>query len=382
MIRLRGLTMASFLAAISAFACSSAQAAALSSPSMTGPLTANANPFALDAGDFGNIYVTGAISGLSLFQSNYSQAPGDTQSLIDLTNAQISVQKTEGLFQFYLQAGQYSTPSLGLPYQRATTASAAFGAVPVAYVKIAPTDNFNIMAGKLPTLIGAEYTFSFQNINIERGLLWNQEPAISRGVQANYTLGPVSFSLSLNDGAYTNKYNQLSGLIAYAVSATDTVSAVGSGVLGKIDNPFAPVANKSVYNLIWSHISGPWVITPYIQYTEVPAAGGFPSSSTWGGAVLANYAFNSNWSLGGRAEYIAQDGGFDPMLYGHDSSALSFTVTPTYQYKVFFARADFSYMKAYSPSFFSSQGFPGPGFGRSGANTDQERVMLEIGILF
>jgi hypothetical protein len=382
MKRLRGLKMASFLVAISAFGSGSAHAAALTTPALTGPLVANPNPFTLDGGDFGNIYVTGAVSGLAMAQSNSSQAPGDTQTLIDFTNAQISVQKTEGFFQFYVQAGQYATPSLGLPYQRATTASTAFGAIPVAYAKIAPTDNFSIVAGKLPTLIGAEYTFSFQNINIARGLLWNQEPAISRGVQANYILGPVTFSLSLNDGAYTNKYNQLSGLLAYAVSSTDTISAVGSGVLGAVSNPLAPVASQSVYNLIWTHLDGPWLITPYIQYTEVPTIGAFPSTSSWSGAVLTNYAFDSNWSLGARAEYIAQDGGFDPMLYGHDSSAFSITVTPTYQYKVFFARADISYVKADAPSFFSSQGFPGPGFGRSGANTDQERLMLEVGILF
>ena len=59
--------------------------------------------------------------------------------------------------------------------------------MPQAFLKIVPTDNFSIQAGKLPTLIGAEYTFSFENFNIERGLLWNQEPAVSRGVQANYT---------------------------------------------------------------------------------------------------------------------------------------------------------------------------------------------------
>jgi len=380
MIRLRGLALLLVIAA--AFHGNAAQAGALTTPALTGPLAANANPFAFDAGGLGNIYVTGAVSGLAMFQSNYSQAPGDTQSLLDLANAQIAVQKTEGFFQFYVQAGQYATPSLGLPYQRATMASAAFGAVPVAYAKIAPTDNFNILAGKLPTLIGAEYTFSFQNINIERGLLWNQEPAISRGVQANYSLGPVTVSLSLNDGAYTNKYNQLSGLVAYAVSSTDTISAAGSGLLGAASNPLAPVANQSVYNLIWTHLEGPWLITPYVQYTKVPATGGFPSTATWSGAVLANYAFDANWSLGGRAEYIAQDGGFDPVLYGHDSSAFSLTVTPTYQYKVFFSRADFSYVHADAPSFFSSQGFPGPGFGSSGTNTDQERLMIEFGILF
>jgi Putative beta-barrel porin-2, OmpL-like. bbp2 len=37
----------------------------------------------------------------------------------------------------------------------------------------------------LPTLIGAEYTFSFQNANIERRVLWNQENAVNRGIQLN-----------------------------------------------------------------------------------------------------------------------------------------------------------------------------------------------------
>ncbi len=63
------------------------------------------------------------------------------------------------------------------------------------------------MAGKLPTLIGAEYTFTFENMNIERGLLWNQENAVNRGVQANFTSGPVAVSVSWNDGFYPNRYN-------------------------------------------------------------------------------------------------------------------------------------------------------------------------------
>ena len=75
-----------------------------------------------------------------------------------------------------------------------------FTALPVANLKIAPTDTFSIQGGKFPTLIGAEYTFTFENMNIERGLLWNQEPAISRGAQLNYTTGPLAFAFSSNDG--------------------------------------------------------------------------------------------------------------------------------------------------------------------------------------
>jgi len=52
----------------------------------------------------------------------------------------------------------------------------------------------------LPTLVGAEYTFSFENMNIERGLLWNQENAVNRGVQLNYAADPFTFAFSWNDG--------------------------------------------------------------------------------------------------------------------------------------------------------------------------------------
>jgi Putative beta-barrel porin-2, OmpL-like. bbp2 len=379
---LYGLRSASLFVVSLLFAASTAHADALSTPSMSGPLAANASPLSFDGGPLGTIYVTGAISGLALYQTNHTQVPGDHETLLDFTNGQVSIQKTDGPIQFYIQAGAYSLPSLGLPYVRATTnTNNTFGAVPVAYLKIAPTDTFNVEAGKLPTLVGAEYTFTFENLNIERGLLWNEEPAISRGVQANYTVGPFSLSLALTDGAYTNRYNQLSGSAAYAFSSADTVTVVGSGDLGKSENFFQPVANEAVYNLIWAHTSGPWTVTSYAQYTNV-SPDGSPSTSTWGGAALANYAFNANWSLGGRVEYIKQSNGYQPALYGHDSSAWSFTVTPTYQYKLLFARADVSYVTASHLSLLSSQSAPGPGFGTSGTETGQFRVLFETGILF
>ena len=69
-------------------------------------------------------------------------------------------------------------PSLGSAFISTETAiSDLYGPVPSAYVKLVPGKNTNILIGMLPTLVGAEYTFSFQNMNIERGLLWNQENA-------------------------------------------------------------------------------------------------------------------------------------------------------------------------------------------------------------
>jgi len=384
----RNQFLAGAASAMLILAAGAAHADALPTPSMAGPLAANASPTSFDAGPVGNIYVTGAVSGLALFQSNHSYTHGDNAELVDFSNAQLFVQKTDGWLQFYAEVGGYSLPSLGTPYIRASTqTSNSFGVLPEAFVKIVPSDSFNIEAGRLPTLIGAEYTFTFENLNIERGLLWNQEPAISQGVQANYTSGPFTVSVSLNDGFFSNRYNWLTGSLAYAFSSADTVTFVGGGNMGHTDygSPLTGPAtanatpvlqnNGSLFNLIWAHTSGPWTITPYVQYTRVPSVLGAPSTSTWGGAILANYAFDSNWSLGGRVEYISADNSSFLELYGPGSRAWSVTVTPTYQYKVFFARADVSYVGLGSAT-------PGLEFGVNADKTSQVRCLLETGIIF
>ena len=64
--------------------------------------------------------------------------------------------------------------------------------------------------------------------NVERGLMWAQEPLVSRGVQANYTMGPFSASVSWNDGYYSNNYNWISGLASYALNKENTIAVAAS----------------------------------------------------------------------------------------------------------------------------------------------------------
>jgi hypothetical protein len=200
-------------------------------PAMAGPLVANPNPMNFDGGPLGKIYFTGVVSGLGLFQNDPGVPPiGDHHAHVDLSNGQFMLQNTEGLLQFFVQGGVYSIPALGTPYFQSWKATGDFfGPITAGYVKLAPTDTFSIEAGKLPTLIGAESTFSFQNMNIERGLLWNQENAVNRGVQANLTTGPVAWSVSLNDGFYSDNYNWLTGAATWTIDKTDTLEVVGGG---------------------------------------------------------------------------------------------------------------------------------------------------------
>ena len=363
---------------------------AMTTPVMTGPLTANSNPTSFDLGPLGPVYLTGAVSGLGLWQNNVS--PGDQHSLASLSNGQYFFQKIDGLFQYYVQVGAYTIPVVGTPYFNTQKATGDFfGPLPMAWAKLAPTDTFSIQGGKLATLIGAENTFTFQNMNIERGLLWNQEPAISRGAQLNYTQGPVAFAFSWNDGFYSDRFTWLSGSATYTLdSANSFVLAAGGNYAHTTKSTLATPLfqnNSTLVTLVYTYNSAPWTITPYFQYTHVPAAssiGAFSSAATYGGAILANYSFGDDSFLPGfsipiRFEYLSSTGsiasGAPNLLYGPGSNAWSITLTPTYQYKIYFARAEVSHVGTNSTT-------PGLVFGPTGTNTTQTRFLFEAGVLF
>jgi hypothetical protein len=356
---------------------------AMTTPALTGPLVANPNPLAINLPNLNlpTIYATGVLSGFALEQSD--AIASDHEFRYDLDNAHLILQTTEGLIQFYAQAGYYSFPAVGYSYLNARrTTGDTFGWFPVGYLKLAPSDTFSVQAGKLPTLIGAEYAFTFQNMNIERGLLWFQEPITSRGVQGNLTVGPVALSISLNDGYYTSNYNWLTGLATWTIDKQNTLAVAAGGNFGqtRYSNAFTtPLAqnNSRIVNVIYTYNNAPWVITPYFQYTNVPdnASLGLTDSSTYGAAILASYTINDNWSIAGRAEVIGSDGALNLLGYGAGSTAYSFTLTPTYQEGIFFARAEGSIVGI-------SDRAPGLGFGKSGSTDTQGRFVVEAGVMF
>ena len=355
---------------------------------MTAPLSTAAPPHTFNAGPFGTVAITGILSGMGLVQNN--SVLGDKETHWDLSNGQIFLQKTSGWFQFYLQGGAYNLPDLGVPFVKTTdTLKQFYGPLPVAYLKLVK-GNFNVEVGELPTLIGAEYTFSFENMNVERGLLWNQENAVSRGIQINDTFKKLSLSVSWNDGFYSNVYNWITGTAAYAFNSSNTLSFVGGGNVGttRPTTNFTaatpvPLANSQIYEVLYTYSHESWTITPYWQYTRVPvnAAIGIPESGTTNsGALLLNYNFKHGISLAVRPEYITTNGNAtDPLalnlLYGAGSGAFAFTVTPTYQKSGFFLRGDVSVVDARSST-------AGLVFGPAGINTKQTRGVVEAGFMF
>jgi Putative beta-barrel porin-2, OmpL-like. bbp2 len=355
--------------------------APLAFPAMGGTLTGNQKPIVVSAGPVGDIHVGGVISGLGYAQTNAES--NDKKSNLDFSNGQVFVQKNTGLVQFYAQAGGYTFSTLGLPYMDSQdTTESQYGIVPVAYATLAPTDNFSISVGKLPTLIGYEYGFTFQNANIQRGLLWGQENVVNKGIQANFTEGAFSAAVSWNDGFYSNDFNWVSALLTYKINDNNTVSFSGGGNLDKTNESSAhtPMAqnNSDIYSLIYTYTKDKWSFAPYVQYTFVhqqKALGLSDNASTLGGALIATYRYNDTISFAGRGEYITSNGNQDLTGYGNESDAWSLTFTPTYQKDSFFARTEFSYVGVNDET-------TGTVFGKNGTREDQARGLLEVGFIF
>jgi putative OmpL-like beta-barrel porin-2 len=252
----------------------------------------------------------------------------------------------------YVQAGTFNILVLGTPFLSTEKAiDNLYGPVPVAYLKLAPAKNTSILVGALPTLMGAEYTFDFEN--------WN-------------------------DGYYSNRYSWLSGSLTY-VSGLHSLSFIGMGNLGQtaFQTLATPVQNNSVmYAAIYTYSKGNWIVQPYYQYSNVPtnpSIGVVHGTSTNGGALLVSRIFKHGFSLAGRGEYIASTGSAAEnsvnLLYGPGSAAWSITLTPTFQYQRFFARGDLAFVRATSIS-------PGSAFGPAGTNPNQPRGVMEVGFLF
>ena len=225
-------------------------------------------------------------------------------------------------------------------------------------------------------------------MNINRGLLWNQEPLISRGVQANYTAGPVAFNLSWNDGYYSDRFNWASGAATWTINSSNTLEFIAGGNLGTTDygssaTPEVVNNDKDIFNLIYSYTSGQWVAQVYGQYADSgnsAAIGIGKDTSSTGFGVLVNYAVpNTSWNISARVEDESTSGsptdGSANLLYGTDSKAWSLTITPSYQSGPLFIRGEVSWVGASSTT-------SGSAFGTSGTSTSQTRFAVETGILF
>jgi hypothetical protein len=359
-------------------------AAPLSTFVLTGPLQW-LPPATFDAGPLGTLSVNGIVTGFSQFQNN--SVSGDSSAQATLSNGQIFIQKPDGKVQYFIEAGVYTMQALSAPFASAqTTMNNTYGPVPIAFLKLPVGKTTSFQIGSLPTLMGAESTFTYQNFNIERGIIWNQENAVNRGIQVNQALGKhLSASFSWNDGYYSNRYSFLSGSLVFT-KGHSTLVYDGMGNLSQTayQTPSTPVQNNGyMHAVIYTYSKGPLIISPYFQYGNYPknsSVGILKSTSATGGALNVSYAFKRGFSLPARVEYLTSsgnstDGSLNLLGFGGGSAGTTFTATPTYQKGGMYVRGDLGWVHA-------SNYTPGSVFGSTGTNSDQFRGVLEFGFIF
>lgn len=336
------------------------------------------------AGPLGQLQAGGVVSAMGGGQR--PPMAGEAAARLDISDAMVIIQKTSGLVQFYVQAGAYNIPILGEPLiSTGDTVRGLFGPVPVVYLTLPLGAHFSLSAGVLPTLIGAENTFTFQNADVLRGLLWNQENDVNRGLQLNAGGGRWKAAVSWNDGYYSDRFTWISAALSYTFSTAQSLSVTGGGNWSHTAyrSMATPATNNSrILDVIYSFSRGRWTVEPYGQYTDVPAspaAGIAAGAATSGAALLARYAVSKAFTIAARAEFIHATGATEAdainLLYGAGSSAWSWTATPAWQRHGLFLRGDISLVTA-------SHIAPGDAFGPAGLDRSQLRALVESGLIF
>lgn len=357
------------------------------------------NPITIDAGPLGDLVVQGVVSGIGFAQTDPSPPSvgilasknfGDT-----ISNSLISVSKSTGLIQFHILAGAFSNPMLGHPFSTASQSISTIGTLSRAYIKIVPDKNLSLEIGKLNSLEGATGSFTYRRMNIEGGFPWYVENPVNRGVQLNYSTGPISVSVAWSDGYYSNRYNFISGLISLSTDKHNVVSLFGAGNLGHTgtledaisgsgysSNGFVNSElindNSNIVGLYDIYNKGKFKIIPEIEYiynNKNVAFGTYDYSYNLSAMLHVNFDFSQHWSVASGIDYTTSG---DSLVsgyyqgYGPGASALGVMITPTYTNGGWFIRNELSYVRL--------QDFThGHGFGDNGLAPDQFRDILESG---
>jgi hypothetical protein len=118
----------------------------LISPAVTGPL-AWQSPTAIDlskmlglneiappVSDLFKFDINGVVSGIGIVENH--AVSGDRSARADASNAQVIIQKPDGLIQYYLEVGAYSIPELGAAYVSSGNAvNRLWGPLPEGYLR-------------------------------------------------------------------------------------------------------------------------------------------------------------------------------------------------------------------------------------------------------
>jgi hypothetical protein len=329
----------------------------------------------------GSVQLSYAVSGLG------NRASGESsQSLMHgFSNAQLILQRKVGALGYHLQAGQYILPNLAEPIAKSSDVNQAYGWIPHAYASYALDAQWSLIAGKLLSMPGYENPFTYQNQNIQRGILERHNNTISRGIQLNYKTQQQSFFVSVNDGFYSGQYTWLGVGGSHQHDAHNASSLMWGGArrLNPANSAVTPLLqnNSQIVNVSHTLALAQWSFTPYYQWTVAPANEATKLTvplRTLGFAAIVNYRMSQQvdvldrmWQVNFplRLESLRSSSG---STLNHAevlafTNARSLTFTPTFQAGQYFLRTEISRTQAARADFFNM--------------SSPTRILLEVGLL-
>jgi hypothetical protein len=318
----------------------------------------------IDGGPLGPVEINVGVDGFGYAMSN---TPSGTKTDgAQLGTALINASTTTGLIRGTVTVGDYSGLILGYPPGTATAGGqnyTPFSPLYNGYVSIVPNEHIKFSAGQFGTPEGWESAQDWNNYSVYHSMIAFVEPGQSRGVNTNFNYGPVNGVIQFDDGYYSKRFNYLQWLLTYTVSPSFSVTLNGASHTS-ISGPSLPGIGNLLYNN--SALYGGWVsytmgnfsVTPEIQYVYTsalrryaPAVDISKTAANFTSGVFADYSFGATpYSLGGFVEYATEtsahvDGGNGDFFgYGPGTSLWGGALTPTWQYKYLFARADLAFV--------------------------------------
>ena len=380
-----------FVAASSLLALHSAKA-------MSGP-----SGITIDGGPLGPLSLSGGFDGYGYVLSNTPNGVQDSGA--NIGSAMIELQKTTGQLQFTLEVGSSSYQTLGAlsfdsrgKVSNTSTNTYITGPLYLGYATFAPKNMpFTISAGQLPSLEGYEAATDWSDPSQFTTAIFYVQNSNARGVMGTLTEGPVAATVEFGDGYDSGVWNYLQALVTYTINDNNVLNVYGGfhtgttgpnswaygGTTTGLGNAYV---NSNIIGAYYSYTMGNLNLVPEVQYQyakEDAKVGIMGPANDLGAAVFADYTIpNSPYSIGGWVEYYtshssaAANYGF---AFGPNAQAIGVAVSPTWQYKDLFARANLGYLYLLHNTDALGNKF---GYGTSGTERGQFMGTLEAGVLF
>jgi len=204
-------------------------------------------------------------------------------------------------------------------------------------------EGFDIEAGRLLTNIGGEAPYTWQNVNIQRGLVWYGEPVFYNGVRVSGELNGFNVYVGVNDRDTSD------GKMALEAGLAAPINGYIDAAFNVLLPDHSDEDNTQIYNLTLNiNAFEKMPLTLYADYLYKPQK--ISDANGFGIALLGEYKVNEKLSIGGRVEYVQDDknGNFYGLIDQNnpaDNSAWTLTLTPKYQLnKYLYVRGELSYV--------------------------------------